>query len=109
MNAYSIGADSQRWWWLPATAGALGATAIAAILVLPADGDVSPERVAPDRVPPPAGGTRFSTIDPALDPQCFRLLPRTLGDLDQPRCGRESRRGQWSSIIVPRPGLDARP
>ena len=42
MNSYSLSADSRRWWWLPATAGAIGSAAVTAILVVPATGHVAP-------------------------------------------------------------------
>jgi hypothetical protein len=45
MNSYSLAADSRRWWWLPATAGAIGTAAVTAILVVPATGTAPP--VAP--------------------------------------------------------------
>ena len=108
MSSYSIGADSPRWWWLPAAAGAAGAAAIAAILVLPADSASPPERVPPADIPQPAGDPRFSRIDPSAGPPCFRRLPRTDG-IDQPRCGRQPSRGPWPSLAGPRPGLDAGP
>jgi hypothetical protein len=41
MNSYSLAADSRRWWWLPATAGAIGAAAVTVILVVPATGSAS--------------------------------------------------------------------
>jgi hypothetical protein len=41
MNSYSLAADSRRWWWLPATAGAIGTAAVTAILVVPATGSAS--------------------------------------------------------------------
>ena len=109
MSPYAIGADSPRWWWPSAAVGAVGAAAIAAILVLPAGGAPSPDPVAPRDAPPPAGDLRLSTIDPAKGPQCFRLLPGGGGTLDQPRCGRQPSRGQWASVDTLRPGLDARP
>ena len=109
MSSYSIGADSPRWWWPSAAAGAVGAAAIAAIVVLPADGTPSPEPVLPHDPPPPAVGPWSSTIDPGTGPQCFRLLPRGDGTLDNPRCGRRSVRWQWPSVDGLRPGLDANP
>ena len=109
MSSYSIGADSPRWWWLPAATGVAGVAAIAAILVLPVDGASSPERVIPHHVPPPAGDLPFTRIDPGVGPPCFRRLPRTDQSLDQPRCGRAAPREQWSSIHVRRRGLDTGP
>ena len=41
MNSYSLAADSHRWWWLPATAGAIGTAAVTVILVVPATGSAS--------------------------------------------------------------------
>ena len=41
MNSYSLTADSRRWWWLPATAGAIGTAAVTVILIVPATGSVS--------------------------------------------------------------------
>lgn len=42
MNTYSIAADSRRWWWLSATAGAIATAAVTAILVVPATSSVTP-------------------------------------------------------------------
>lgn len=109
MSSYSIGADSPRWWWLPATAGVAGSAAIAAILVLPADTASPPGQVIPHHVPLPSGDARFSRIDPSVGPPCFRRLPRTDGTLDLPRCGRQPARGQWPSFDRLRPGLDVGP
>jgi hypothetical protein len=36
MNNYSLAADSRRWWWLPATGGAIATAAVTAILAVPA-------------------------------------------------------------------------
>jgi len=42
MNSYSLSSTSRRWWWLPATAGAVGTAAITAILVVPTTGAATP-------------------------------------------------------------------
>ena len=47
MTSYSLTADSRRWWWLPATAGAISTAAVTAILVVPATGDVAPFEAPP--------------------------------------------------------------
>ncbi|GIM65341.1 hypothetical protein Pve01_95380 [Planomonospora venezuelensis] len=50
MNNYSLAADSRRWWWLPATAGAICTAAVSAILVVPATGSASLLEPASTRV-----------------------------------------------------------
>ena len=110
MSSYSIGADSPRWWWPSAAAGAVGAAAIAAMSSsCPPTAPRRPSRGLPHDPPPPAVGPWSSTIDPGTGPQCFRLLPRGDGTLDNPRCGRRSVRWQWPSVDGLRPGLDANP
>ena len=109
MSAYSIGADSSRWWWPSVAVGAVGAAAIAAILVLPASGSLPPGGTTRQDVPSPAGDPWFSTVDPGVARQCFLLRPLAGGTLDHPSCGRSSIREQWSSTYSGRPGPDSRP
>lgn len=110
MSSYSIGADSPRWWWLTAATGAAGAAAIAAILVLPADSASPPGEVtSPDLPQPTVVAPRFSRLDPAVGPPCFRRLPRAEDGLDLPRCGRQSSRGQRPFVDGLRPDLDTGP
>jgi hypothetical protein len=109
MNAYAIGADSPRWWWPSVTVGVVGAAAIAAILVLPANGSLPPGGTTRQDVPPPAGDPWFSTVDPGVDRQCFLLRPRAGVAQDHPSCGRSSMRQHWSSTYSGRPSPDSRP
>lgn len=109
MSSYSIDSDSPRWWWRSATVGAVGAAAIAAILILPANGSLSLGETTPQDIPAPVSDPWFATVDPAVGRQCFMLPARVAGSLDQPRCGRRPVIEPWSGIDVRRPGLDARP
>ena len=80
MNNYSLAADSRRWWWLPATAGAIGTAALTAILVVPATGSVSP-------VPVPT--TTMDTADQptVVERPCFMARPDwTTRRWDYPVC-----------------------
>jgi hypothetical protein len=52
MNSYSLGSDSPKWWWTSAAAGAIGAAALGAILVLPASGSAVRLQDSPDPAPP---------------------------------------------------------
>ena len=108
MNTSSIGADSPRWWWPSAAAGAVGAAAIAAILVLPTNGSAVPRQPSPDAPPFPTGDPWVTTIDPRVGLQCFALPARWNASLEhgRPSCGHGERpRGNG----VRRPGLDSRP
>ena len=108
MNTYSIGADSPRWWWPSATAGAVVAAAVAAILVLPATSS-TPGGTTPVDPPAPASDPWFSTVDPAVDRQCYALSARGTAWLDTPSCGRQPVVEPWSGTGGQRPGLDVRP
>ena len=84
MNTYSLAADSRRWWWLPATAGAISTAAVTAILVVPATGNVAPLE------PPPAtygssGATGSTTL---VDRPCYLVRPgwNTPQGWEQPVC-----------------------
>jgi hypothetical protein len=68
MNSYSLAADSRRWWWLPATAGAIGTAAVTAILVVPATGS------APVLEPPSSeiGGVGTGTT---VERPCYLARP----------------------------------
>jgi hypothetical protein len=80
MNSYSLAADSRRWWWLPATAGALGTAAVTAILVVPATGTAPP--VAP---PTSEVGVGSGTI---VERPCYLARPgwNTDRGWEQPVC-----------------------
>jgi hypothetical protein len=109
MNAYSIGSDSPRWWWPSAAAGAVGAAAIAAILVLPASGSQLRDGTAPGDAPAPPRDPWFSTVDPAADRPCYALRAQAASLEHHPRCGQRRVVEPWSGSDVRRPGLDARP
>jgi hypothetical protein len=83
MNSYSLTSDSRRWWWPSAAAGVAGSAAIAAILVLPAAVQATPQPVAP------AEPVQSVFVGEVRDRQCFLLQPRWNVALDgfQPRCG----------------------
>ncbi|TGN64469.1 hypothetical protein EXE59_11220 [Nocardioides eburneiflavus] len=80
MNTYSLASDSPRWWWLPATAGALGTAAATAILVVPATGTAPP-------VAPPA---REVVVSPGtiVERPCYLARPgwNTVRGWEQPVC-----------------------
>jgi hypothetical protein len=99
MNSYSLTSDSRRWWWPSAAAGVAGSAAIAAILVLPAAVQATPEPVAPAEL------TGSVIIGEVRDRQCFLLQPRWNVALDgfQPRCGGTAT--QHPRGGAPRPGL----
>ncbi|QSR29875.1 hypothetical protein CFI00_05000 [Nocardioides sp. S5] len=99
MNSYSLTADSRRWWWLPATAGALGTAAVTAILVVPATGSAS----LPAPPPTEVGGTGVVVERP-----CYLARPgwNTARGWDQPVCGTELRR---RVLPAPRPAPDYLP
>lgn len=84
MNDYSLTSDSRRWWWPSAAAGTAGATAIVAILVLPAVVQAAAEPVAP------AEPAYTGLVSDTGDHQCFLLRANWNEGLDgfQPRCGR---------------------
>ena len=79
MNTYSLAADSRRWWWLPATAGALGAAAVTAILVVPATG------TAPVIEPPTVEFVDTGTV---VERPCYLARPgwNTVRGWEQPVC-----------------------
>ena len=111
MNAYSIGSDSPRWWWPPATAGAVGAVAIAAILVLPTTGSALRDGSLPTDPPALTGDPWVTTVDPAIGRQCFAIPARWNASLDhgRPSCGHSPVTRQPRQGDVRRPGLDSRP
>ncbi|MDZ5619313.1 hypothetical protein SFC88_00655 [Nocardioides sp. HM23] len=107
MNNYSLDADSSRWWWPPAAVGAVGAAAIAAILVLPSTGVALPGET---RDVPPGPDHWSATVDPDADRPCFLIRAHWNIALDQtqPRCGRGTpNRQQWTGTL--RPDLDSQP
>lgn len=74
MNNLSLAADSRSWWLPSAIAGAIGAVALAAILILPTSGQ-------------PA--TVYEAPGPGLGGPCFREpAPHNYGvdQLPQPDC-----------------------
>lgn len=83
MNSYSLAADS-RSWWLPSTvAGAIGAVALGAILILPNTGQPAPVNRAPD------ADVASVPSDPGAARKCFmQRPPRPYGvdELPQPAC-----------------------
>lgn len=111
MNTYSIGSDSPRWWWPSAAAGAVGAAAITAILVIPPIGSALPDEPSPDVPPVLTGDPWGTTRAPSIGRQCFALRARwnTALELGRPRCGHRSATGQRGENGVRRPGLDSRP
>ena len=81
MNSYSLAADSRRWWWLPATAGAIGTAAVTVILVVPATGSASLLE------PPPTGVGGVGTVSEVERP-CYLARPewRTARGWEHPVC-----------------------
>ena len=71
MTSYTLSAESHRWWWLPATAGATGTAAVTAILVVPATGIVAPVE------PPPASVVVTDDAAPTrlVDRPCYLARP----------------------------------
>ena len=79
MNSFALTADSRRWWLPSAAAGAIGAVALGAILILPTLGEATaPGNNAPGASVPGADNGRT----------CFmQRPPRNQGDqLPQPAC-----------------------
>lgn len=68
MNSYSLAADSRRWWWLPATAGAIGTAAVTAILVVPATGSAS-------LLEPPSSGVGGVGTVSEVERPCYLARP----------------------------------
>ena len=58
MNKYSLSADTRSWWLPSAIAGAIGAVALGAILVLPTTGQSAPVPFVP-------GAERSCFMEPA--------------------------------------------
>jgi hypothetical protein len=81
MNSYSLDADSRRWWWLPATAGAIGTVAVTAILVVPATSSVSP-------VEPPVTDVADTGSVTVIERPCYLAPPdwNTVGGWEHPVC-----------------------
>jgi hypothetical protein len=80
---YSLTADSRSWWLPSAVAGAIGAVALGAILILPLAGESAPVNPAPD-----APATSVPSGD-GVGRTCFmQRPPRIYGvdDLPQPNC-----------------------
>lgn len=108
MNSYSLAADSRRWWWLPATAGAIGTAAVTAILVVPATGQVAPLE------PPPAtvvgsGTTGSGTV---VERPCYLARPdwNTVSGWEHPVCTTVLRgRGDGADTGHARPATDHLP
>jgi hypothetical protein len=82
MNSYSLSADSRRWWWLPATAGAIGTAAVTAILVVPATGNVAPFEPPPTQIIDTSGG------GVVVERPCYLARPdwNTVGGWEHPVC-----------------------
>lgn len=105
MNSYSLAADSRRWWWLPATAGAIGTAAVTAILVVPATGSAS-------LIEPPSTGVGVGAGAVVVERPCYLARPgwNTVRGWEQPVCTTELRRpGTNEGTRVIRPFLDSRP
>lgn len=84
MTTYSLTADSPRWWWPSAAAGAVGLAAVTTILVLPPAVQAVPEQPAP--VAPASSGLLGVTTP---DRPCFLVRARWNEAIDgpQPLCG----------------------
>jgi hypothetical protein len=108
MNSYSLGADSHRWWWLPAITGAIGTAAVSAILVVPATGGVAPLAPAPADI----GGVGPTGSVTEVDRPCYLARPEwnTPRGWEHPVCTTVLRsRGAGSAPSHARPGLDTLP
>ena len=70
MNSYSLAADSRSWWLPSAIAGAIGAVALGAILILPMTGQSAPVNNAPD------GPGVSVPSDPGAGHLCFMGRPQ---------------------------------
>ena len=104
MKTYSLASDSRRWWWLPATAGALGTAAVTAILVVPATGTappVAPPATISDIAPAPAGPVT------EVPRPCYLARPgwNTVRGWEQPVCETllRDRREDVSGVRRPAP------
>jgi hypothetical protein len=84
MSSYSLSADSRRWWWLPATAGAIGSAAVTAILVVPATGNVAPFETPPSFI----GGTGVAGSTTVVERPCYMARPdwNTVSGWEHPVC-----------------------
>jgi hypothetical protein len=79
MNNYALAADSRRWWLPSAVAGAIGAVALAVILILPTSGHPAPET--------PDGSGASVPANPGVGHSCFmHRPPRVYGVDDLPAC-----------------------
>jgi hypothetical protein len=102
MNSYSLAADSRRWWWLPATTGAIGTAAVTAILVVPATGHVAPAEPPPSQI----GGTVTTDPGRVVDRPCYLARPgwNTVRGWEQPVCTTLLRRPVDDQGPAPAPG-----
>lgn len=84
MSSYSLTSDSRRWWWLPATAGALGTAAVTAILIVPITGSATPV----DSPPPTIGGAGLTGSVTVVERPCYlaRHDWNTIRGWEQPVC-----------------------
>jgi hypothetical protein len=84
MNSYSLAADSRRWWWLPATAGAVGTAAVTVILVVPVTGTATPV----DLPAPAIGGAVVRGQVTVVERPCYLARPdwNTVSGWEHPVC-----------------------
>ena len=105
MNSYSLAADSRRWWWLPATAGAISTAAVTVILVVPATGNVAPFEPPPSFV----GGSGTTGSTTVVERPCYLARPgwNTPRGWEQPVCTTVLwGDGATETIGLGRPALD---
>lgn len=105
MNSYSLAADSRRWWWLPATAGAIGTAAVTAILVVPATGSAS-------LLEPPSSGVGGVGTVSEVERPCYLARPEwnTARGWEHPVCTTMLKgRSTGPELYHARPAPDALP
>jgi hypothetical protein len=106
MNRYSLAADDNRWWWTSAVAGVLGTSAVAAILMLPANSGGAPA----DRAPGTSDIDIIAPAPPDVRP-CFMWRSNRGAGWDgfQPTCPLDTDTHDPAPVSPGRPGLDFGP